>query len=135
MQEGMFYRIRDYGYARNAKQAVGFYLFHLLVGLVAFVLAAAVCKLFLALPEGEEGVMMLVKVATAPSMLYVGYLSYRVLEAKSLLGKPKYWLFAALGLAVSMGGMLLGLIGVACFSILRPAVASGARDVAFNEKE
>ena len=135
MQDGMFYRIRDFAYARNAKQALGFYLFHLLVGALGFALAAAACKLTIGLPEGEAGMLMLAKVATVLSMGYVAYLSYRLLEAKNLLRQPKYWLFALLGLAVSMGGMLLGLVGVACFSILRPAASEAGRDDAFNEEE
>lgn len=135
MQDGMFYRITDFAYARNARQALGFYLFHLLIGCVGFMLAAVIYKLLFGLPEGDAAMQMLAKPATLLSMLYVGYLNYRLLQAKGLLDRPKYWLYALLGLVVSMAGMLLGLVSVACFSILRPAVASAGQGVAFNEEE
>lgn len=136
MQDGMFYRIGDYAYARNARQALGFYLFHLLLGCIGFMLAAVVYKLLIGLPEGDAAMRVLSKPATVLSMLYVGYLSYRLLEAKGLLSRPKYLAYALLTLVVSMGGMLLGLVGVACFSILRPVSASAEQgEMAISEEE
>lgn len=134
-QEGMFSRIGDFAYARNAKQAVGFYLFHLFIGCVGFMLAVAVYGVLFDMPEGDAGMLMLSKVSTALSMVYVAYLTYRLLEAKGRLRQPRYWFYGFVGLVLSMAGMLLGLIGVACFSILRPVPAGAGRDMAFNEKE
>lgn len=135
MQDGMFYRIGDFAYARNARQAVGFYLFHLLIGCIGFMLAVAVYVMIFGVGEGDAPLLMLSKVATAISMLYVAFLSYRLLEAKGRLKEPKYCFYALIGLVVSMGGMLLGLIGVACLSILRPAAVGSGRDLSFNEEE
>lgn len=119
-QDRMFHRISDFGFARNAKQALGFYLFHLTVGLLGFVLAVVCYKLLFGLPEGDAALLFLSKVATAVALLYVGYLIYRLLEAKNRLGQPKMWALAALGLCLSLAGMLLGLVVAACLSILRP---------------
>lgn len=136
VQEGMFYRIGDFAYARNAKQAVGFYLFHLLIGCIGFMLAVLVYGLVVGFPADEERVLVdMAKVATFVSMLYVGYLNYRLLEAKGLLGRPKYLLYAVLGVLVAMMGMLLGLVSAACFSILRPAAMVAQDNAVLNEEE
>lgn len=119
-QDRMFYRINDFAFARNARQALGFYLFHLMVGLLGFVLAVVCYKLLFGLPEGDAGLLWLSKVASAVALVYVGYLNYRLLEAKNRLGQPKMWALALLGLSLSLAGMLLGLVVAACLSILHP---------------
>lgn len=134
-QHGMFYRVCDFAYARNARQALGFYLFHLLVGAVGFVLAVASYKLLVGLPEGEATLLALSKVSSAVAMLYVGYLSYKLMEAKNRLGQPKLWALAVLGLVLSLAGMLLGLVVVACFSILRPLPAEHTAAHYLSKKE
>lgn len=116
-QDRMFHRISDFAFARNAKQALGFYLFHLTVGLLGFVLAVVCYKLLFVLPEGDAAPLLLLKAAMLP---YVGYLTYRLLEAKNRLDQPVMWVLAALGLGLSLAGALLGLVVAACLSILRP---------------
>jgi hypothetical protein len=135
MQDGMFYRIRDFAYARTARQALGFYLFHLLIGMLGFVLAVASYKLLVGFPEGDATLLSLSKVSSAVALLYVGYLNYKLLEAKNRLGFPKIWAFFALGLVLSLAGMLLGLVVTACFSILRPLPVANRGEYHFSEKE
>lgn len=125
MNERMFAQITDFAFARNAKQALGFYLFHLAIGVVGFMLAVALYKLVAGLEQGENTVFFLSRVSGALAMLYTGYLSYKLLVAKGLTGQFKLWLAAALGVAMGAAGMLVALLVPACLSILRPAVPAG----------
>lgn len=134
-QGEMFHRISDFAFARNAKQALGFYLFHLTVGLLGFMLAVVCYKLLFDLPEGNAALLALSKVATAVGLVYVGYLTYRLLEAKNRLGQPKMWALAALGLGLSLAGMLLGLVVAACLSILRPLPVTAKGSLVSEEKQ
>jgi hypothetical protein len=133
-QDRMFHRISDFAFARNAKQALGFYLFHLTLGSLGFLLAV-VCKLLFGLPEGDAALLTLSKVATALALLYIGYLTYRLLEAKNRLGQPKMWALAMLGLGLSLAGMLLGLVVAACLSILRPLPVTAKGSLVSEEKQ
>ena len=135
MQNKMFYRMNDFAYARNARQALGFYFFHLLVGVLGFLLAVTCYKLLFGFPEGDAALLTLSKVSSAVAMVYVGYLSYRLLEAKRRLNQPRMWALAMLGVALSLAGMLLGLVVAACFSILHPRPAANPAGHYLSEKE
>lgn len=135
MKNGMFYRMTDFAYARNARQALAFYFFHLLVGMAGFVLAVVCYKVLFGMPEGDAVLLSLSKVSSAVAILYVGYLSYKLLEAKNRLGQPRMWAFAVLGLVLSLAGMLLGLVVAAYFSILRPLPAAKPDGYSLSKKE
>lgn len=120
MQDGMFHRISDFGFARNARQALGFYLFHLFVGAMGFMLAVLCYKLVFGLEQGDATLLSLSKVSSMMAMVYVGYLNVKLLQAKGRMTQLSKWLYAVLALFLSLGGILLGLVVPACFSILRP---------------
>jgi hypothetical protein len=123
--ERMFARITDFAFARNAKQALGFYLFHLAIGVVGFMLAVVCYKLLAGLDNGPDTVYFLSRVSSALAMFYTGYLSYKLLAAKGLTSQIKLWLAAAFGVGLGVAGMLLALVVPACLSILRPTAAAG----------
>ncbi|MCH2547043.1 MAG: hypothetical protein MK052_05490 [Alphaproteobacteria bacterium] len=128
MQDSMFYRITDFAFPRNAKQALGFYLFHLAIGLLGFVAAVVSYKLVVGLSNNSATLLSLSKVSSAVSLIYVGFLSYKILEAKRLMSQPKLIIIALGGMILAVGGMLLGLVVVACLSILTPVVAKQPTD-------
>lgn len=134
-QERMFHRIRDFRFARNARQALGFYLFHLLIGVVGFMLAVMSYQLVFGLPQGESQLHALARVSSAVAMGYVGWLSYKLLAAKNLLGRPVLWFYGVLGILLAIAGMLLGLLVPACFSILRPREEDAAGKSVSEEEQ
>lgn len=129
---GMFHRVNDFAFARNEKQAVGFYLFHLLVAVVGLAMAVLVYGLvfgfdnFAAAETKSESLRNFQRAIVWVQMGYVGYLVFHLLSAKNRLRDFRAAAAGVLAVVLTAAGLILGMLVVACLSILRPKVAIAA---------
>ncbi|MBM3618690.1 MAG: hypothetical protein FJX23_09165 [Alphaproteobacteria bacterium] len=131
---GMFHRINDFAFARNERQAVGFGLFHLLVVLLGLSLALVVYGLlfgfesFANATERTESFRNFSNAIVMLEMGYIGYLSYQILAAKNRLSDLRSALAGVVGIVLTGGALVLGLLVVSGLTILRPLPSKTAGD-------
>ena len=111
---GIFYKLGVFSYRRNAKQAVGFYLAYLLLGLVlGFVVGAGTYLISGSTVDRQFGIRM----GNLFAIAYCTVVSSLVLRAHGQTRDFGRILLVALSAALSvLAGMLLGLIPAAILS-------------------
>lgn len=115
----MFKHLSDFGYVRNVKEAIGFYLAWFLVILVAGVtIGFTVVLLFI--DSVDAGYDVGVKIGTLTAIVIASALTVMVARTRNL---PVLWLILATALTIGLagvGGSLLGLIVSAYLSTRKP---------------
>ncbi len=110
---GMFANLTVFSYKRDLKEAVGFYIFYLILVALLGGLLAGVFGLIIGNDSFEAGLWF----GTVVAMIFSLVLSFLILYKKNLLGNFVYILIAlASFLLPLLGGGLLGLIPVAYLS-------------------
>lgn len=118
----MFYRINDFAFARSAKQAAGFYMFHSVVAVLGMLTALLVYgfvfgdESFFSADVKDEAYLAFIYLGIA----YIGYLTYRILAAKNRLQDLGSLLAGVFGVIAAFKGLIVGMLVVSCLSILLP---------------
>lgn len=112
----MFRQLTNFSYQRTPVQAVGFYLFYLILTVLAAAIAGGIAGLVSPETSPETSFESGQRFGTLIAVVISLALSYLVLGQKQRLGNPGYLL---LGIAGGLGALLLGgLLGIVAPAIL-----------------
>jgi hypothetical protein len=106
----MFKHLTDFGYKRNAKEAIGFYIAYLILIMISGALLAGALAIIINEPDNFE---LGLRVGSITAMVITLGVAFLVLKAKKLLGNFGYILLVLLaGILAIFAGGLGGLIPV-----------------------
>ena len=107
----MFDKIFDFSLTRTTKQAVGFYIAHLVIVLIGAGILGFLSALIYPPSDKTAGFTEGYRIGNALVMVYVTIVSFVLLKKKNLLGNFKFILLALASIAASaLGGAILGMI-------------------------
>lgn len=107
----MFNNLVDFSYKRNWKEAVGFYLAYLVLGVILAAIAGGLSSFFSEIGTFEQGYNQGVKAGSVTGVIFCLLISIVLLKQKKLFINFGYIILALLGVILSLlGGLLFGLM-------------------------
>jgi hypothetical protein len=121
----MFSNLFNFGFQRSGKQAVGFYIFYLIIFLIVGAIANVAASVFIVgANTGSQGVatnqliVFATYSSTAISIVLLLIIGLSQLSAKKIFNSGKGWVVFILSLLFYYFSPLLGLIGLAFLSTM-----------------